>query len=173
MKRSSAFHSVGNVPGGSGSLITSAPMSPVFTSRFSASTTRTSMPGTGLVGEPRLTGSCSMPTQLAQIDQPVSVCHQWSITGTLRWRSAHLRVSGSERSPARNSDRNPDRSYFFINSPSGSSFFMARKAVGAVNITLTLCCDITRQKAPALGVPMGLPSYSTVVLPLNSGAYTM
>ena len=35
-----------------------------------------SMPGTGLVGEPSLIGSCSMPMQLAQIDQPVSVCHQ-------------------------------------------------------------------------------------------------
>ena len=42
---------------------------------------------------------------------------------------------------------------------------MARKAVGAVNSVFTLCCAITRQKAPASGVPTGLPSYSTVVQP--------
>ena len=31
---------------------------------------------TARAGEPGLTGSACMPMQLAQIDQPVSVCHQ-------------------------------------------------------------------------------------------------
>ena len=47
---------------------------------------------------------------------------------------------------------------------------MARKAVGAVNSTLTSCSAMTRQNAPASGVPTGFPSYKIVVLPLNSGA---
>jgi hypothetical protein len=42
---------------------------------------------------------------------------------------------------------------------------MARKAVGAVNSTETPCSSITRQKAPASGVPTGLPSYMMVVQP--------
>ena len=47
---------------------------------------------------------------------------------------------------------------------------MARNAVGAVNIALTLYSAITRQNAPGSGVPTGLPSYSTVVQPASSGA---
>jgi len=47
---------------------------------------------------------------------------------------------------------------------------IARNAVGAVNSALTPCCSTTRQKAPASGVPTGLPSYSTVVAPASSGA---
>ena len=46
---------------------------------------------------------------------------------------------------------------------------MARIAVGAVKNTLTPCCEITRQNAPGSGVPTGLPSYRTVVFPLNNG----
>lgn len=57
--------------------------------------------------------------------------------------------------------------------PSGSSFLIARMAVGAANSTFTRCCAATRQKAPASGVPTGLPSYRTVVQPVSSGAYTM
>ena len=67
-------------------------------------------------------------------------------------------VSGSARSPARNSVRNFDRSYFSKNLPCGSSFLMARNAVGAVNIATHLCSEMTRQNAPASGVPTGLPS---------------
>ena len=67
-------------------------------------------------------------------------------------------VSGSARSPARNSVRNFDRSYFANSLPSGSSFLMARNAVGAVNIAAHRCSAITRQNAPASGVPTGLPS---------------
>ena len=35
---------------------------------------------------------------------------------------------------------------------------IARIAVGAVNSVETPCCEMTRQKAPASGVPTGLPS---------------
>src|SRR5205807_2163655 len=45
-----------------------------------------------------------------------------------------------------------------MSAPFGSSFLMARNAVGAVNKALTRCCETTRQKAPASGVPTGLPS---------------
>jgi hypothetical protein len=45
------------------------------------STTRTSQPTIGTVGEPGLIGSSSTPTGFAQIGQPVSVCHQLSTTG--------------------------------------------------------------------------------------------
>ena len=99
-----------------------------------------------------------MPIGLAAIAQPVSVCHQWSITGTPSWASAQSSVSGSQRSPARNRVRRDERSYLPMNAPSGSSFLIARKAVGAVNRTETLCSAITRQKAPGSGVPTGLPS---------------
>jgi hypothetical protein len=51
-----------------------------------------------------------------------------------------------------------------------SSRLIARIAVGAVNSTSTPCSAITRQNAPASGVPTGLPSYSTVVQPTSSGA---
>jgi hypothetical protein len=146
------------VPGGSGSLQTSAPIAPGAAGLPSASKTRTSQPGTALVGEPCLTGKGSMPMQFAAMAQPVSVCHQWSITGTLSFSSAQRSVSGSERSPARNSVRKRERSYLPISAPCGSSRLIARKAVGAVKSAATLCCAITRQKAPASGVPTGLPS---------------
>ena len=42
--------------------------------------------------------------------------------------------------------------------PSGSSFLMARNAVGAVKRALTPCWAQTRQKAPGSGVPTGFPS---------------
>ncbi len=42
---------------------------------------------------------------------------------------------------------------------------MARKAVGAVNSATALCSEITRQNAPASGVPIGLPSYMMDVAP--------
>ena len=101
--------------------------------------------------------------------QPVSVCHQWSITGTFNCCSAHSTVGGSARSPARNSVRNFDRSYLRMKVPSGSSLRMARNAVGAVNSATALWSDITRQNAPASGVPIGLPSYMIEVAPWISG----
>src|SRR6185437_4885365 len=97
--------------------------------------------------------------------QPVSVCHQWSITGFFSFSSAQATVGGSARSPARNSVLNFDRSYLAINLPSGSSFLMARNAVGAVNSATALCSETTRQNALASGVPTGLPSYITEVQP--------
>ena len=42
--------------------------------------------------------------------------------------------------------------------PFGSSFLIARKAVGAVKSALTPCWAMTRQNAPGSGVPTGLPS---------------
>ena len=74
--------------------------------------------------------------------QLVSVCHQWSITGTFNKDSAHLSVSGSALSPARNKVSNDDKSYFLKKFPFGSSFLIARKAVGAVKSDLTLCSEI-------------------------------
>jgi hypothetical protein len=41
------------------------------------------------VGEPILTGSCPRPSGLPAIAQPVSVCHQWSMTGTPSLSCAH------------------------------------------------------------------------------------
>ena len=52
-----------------------------------------------------------------------------------------------------------------MNVPSGSSLRMARNAVGAVNSATALCSEITRQNAPASGVPIGLPSYMIEVAP--------
>ena len=57
--------------------------------------------------------------------------------------------------------------------PSGSSRLIARNAVGAVKKTRTSCSSMTRQKAPASGVPTGFPSYMTEVQPWISGPYTM
>jgi hypothetical protein len=54
--------------------------------------------------------------------------------------------------------------------PSGSSLRMARNAVGAVKNATALCSLITRQNAPASGVPIGLPSYMIEVAPCSSGA---
>ena len=59
-----------------------APSWPGGTSLPSPSTTRTSYPGTGTVGEPGLIGIGSSPRRLLAIGQPVSVCHQLSTTGT-------------------------------------------------------------------------------------------
>ena len=124
----------------------------------------------GTVGDPGFTGSAPKPTGLPAMHQPVSVCHQWSITGRRRILSAQATVSGSARSPARNRVRKRDRSWPARNFASGSSFLMARNAVGAVNRATAPCSAITRQKAPASGVPTGLPSYRTVVQPCRSGA---
>ena len=52
-----------------------------------------------------------------------------------------------------------------MNLPSGSSFLMARNAVGAVKNATALCSEMTRQNAPASGVPIGLPSYMMLVAP--------
>ena len=46
---------------------------------------------------------------------------------------------------------------------------MARNAVGAVKKATALCSLITRQNAPASGVPTGLPSYMIEVAPWISG----
>ena len=135
-----------------------APSVPRGTSAPDGSSTRTSYPGTGTVGEPGLIAIGSSPRRLAAIGQPVSVCHQWSITGTPSRSVAHCQVSGSSRSPARNRVRRLETSYAERSRPVGSSFLTARKAVGAVNIACTAYSETTRQNAPASGVPTGFPS---------------
>ncbi len=86
------------------------PIWPRSSSFASASRMRTSQPGMGTVGEPGLMGICSTPMGLAAMAQPVSVCHQLSITGTPSLFCAQCSVSGSQRSPARNSVRKWERS---------------------------------------------------------------
>ena len=73
------------------------------------------------------------------IAHPDSVCHQCSITGMFNIFSSHSYVGGSRRSPAKNTDLRQLISYFSFNTPSGSSFFTARNAVGAVKNVFTLC----------------------------------
>ena len=51
-----------------------------------------------------------------------------------------------------------DRSYSPSGAPFGSSFLIARNAVGAVNMLRAPCSAMTRQNCPASGVPTGLPS---------------
>ena len=88
--------------------------------------------------------------QFELIAQLVSVCHQWSITGTLSKFSAHLIVSGSALSPAKNKLLKQSKLYFEKNFPSGSSFLIALNAVGAVNNDFTLYSDIILQNVPAV-----------------------
>jgi hypothetical protein len=60
------------------------PSVPAGTSWPLTSTTRTSKPGTGTDGDPALIGSVWIPRGLAHTAHPVSVCHQWSMTGMSR-----------------------------------------------------------------------------------------
>src|SRR5665213_1548780 len=85
--------------------MTISPCTPAGTGLLLSSTTTTSYPGTGWVGEPGLTALASIPRLRAAMGQPVSVCHQWSMTGTDRTSRAHSYVVGSSRSPARNRAR--------------------------------------------------------------------
>ncbi len=110
------------------------------------------------VGEPGLISSSSIPAGLAAIGQPVSVCHQWSMTGMPSRSEAQRCVSGSRRSPARKRYVSDETSYCARNSPFGSSFLIARNAVGAVKTDFTPFSWTTRQNWPASGVPTGLPS---------------
>ena len=157
-KRSSSFHNPIMLPGASGSRTARLPSTPGATSLPSPSRTTRSEPGTATVGEPSLIGIGESPRRFEASGQPVSVCHQLSMTGLPSLSIAHVWVSGSSRSPAENSVSNFDRSYFPISSPFGSTRRIARIAVGAVNMARTPCSAITRQNAPASGVPTGLPS---------------
>src|SRR6516165_12572956 len=54
-----------------------------------------------IVARPSLTAMRPSPSGLPVIAQPVSVCHQWSRTGTLRSLSAHVVIkTGVDRPPA-------------------------------------------------------------------------
>src|SRR5665213_1121898 len=113
--------------------MTISPCTPAGTGLLLSSTTTTSYPGTGWVGEPGLTALASIPRLRAAMGQPVSVCHQWSMTGTDRTSRAHSYVVGSSRSPARNRARRQLVSWPCLYLPFGSSFLMTRRAVGAQN----------------------------------------
>ena len=122
---------------------------------------RTSQPGTGTVAEPGLTDIGSSPRGFAAIGQPVSVCHQWSITGTPSLSLAQPSVSGSSRSPAMNSVRNADRSYLAISLTVRVDPLDRPQRGGRGEQRFRAVSAMTRQNAPASGVPTGLPSYMT------------
>ena len=75
-------------------------------------------------------------------------------------------VGSSSGSPARNSSRSDDRSYFFRNA--GSCFFSTRIAVGAENIVVTLYFSTMLHQTPPSG-RIGVPSYMMVAMPASSG----
>jgi hypothetical protein len=163
--RSSAFQSVGSVPGGSGSFTA---MAPKLAGRHRVPALVEDL---HVIARHRDGGGAdldrqrSIPSGLPAMAQPVSVCHQWSITGTPSCFCAHSMVSGSARSPARNSARSATGRNPRPARRLGSSRLIARKAVGAVKRHLTLWSAITRQNVPASGVPTGLPSKTMVVQP--------
>lgn len=124
------------------------------------------------------------PTQDAVMGCPVSVCHQWSKTGAPNALAAHLAVSISQCSPATNSvlklklkiqwvqvtlnynetqfgfsqlKPHLDKSKFLLMVACGSSRFMTRSAVGAVNKHATLWSFITLKNDEESGVPTGFP----------------
>ncbi len=51
-----------------------------------------------------------------------------------------------------------DMSYFLIEAPFGIFLFDGAESCRGREKHFTPCSEITRQKAPASGVPMGLPS---------------
>ena len=81
---------MGRVPGGSGSLMQTAPSVFGSSTAPSGESTWTSYPGLGFVAEPGLASKVSMPVGFATIGQPVSVCHQLSTTGTPSFSCAHV-----------------------------------------------------------------------------------
>ena len=114
------------------------PSCPGSTGAPRSSSTWTSYPGMTTLGDPALIGSGSRPRGLAAIGQPVSVCHQLSTTGMPRMSTGPVvgvrveALAGQEQGLAgcAGRDRRAARR-------SGSSFLMARIAVGAVNSALT------------------------------------
>ena len=90
--------------------------------------------------------------------------------GRPRLSAIQREVGSSSGSPARNSARRLDRSYF--ESHAGSCFFSTRMAVGAENITVILKRSTSCHKIPASG-RSGVPSYIKVAIPPISGPYTM
>src|SRR3954466_15595620 len=101
-----------------------APSGPGSTGFPEPSSTETSQPGSGRVGEPGLIASSSMPAGLATIGQPVSVCHQGPTAGTPGAPDAQREVYGSSRSPARKRYSMADRAYSEIYSLSRSALLL-------------------------------------------------
>lgn len=105
---------------------------------------------------------------MPEIGDPDSDDHQLSMT----WAASApylfsrfwymVMMAGSDRSPARNkafSDLRPPRLPISVMCLlSESSFRMARSAVGAVNMVLTLYSSTILQNEDASGVSTGLPS---------------
>ena len=158
-KRSSSSQSVGSAPGGSGRRMAMAPVSPAAAS----SPVRRQDPH--VVAGHR-------PGGRARLDR-----QRLDAAGSSRRSASPSRSATSGRSPARRAGRaaqcvgvrvgalageeqrrRRERSWPRSSAPSGSSFLIARNAVGAVNSVCTPCSATTRQNAPASGVPTGLPS---------------
>ncbi len=78
----------------------------------------------------------------------------------------HFAVGSSSGSPARNSARSDDRLYFVRRA--GSCFFSTRTAVGALNMTVTLCFSTNCHQIPPSG-RIGNPSYMIVAIPAING----
>ncbi len=122
------------------------------------------------MADPGLTGIGSRPRRFAAIGQPVSVCHQWSMTGTPSFSAAQLQRLGVE--PLAGHEQRAEREQVVL------------RDLGAVRVDpldrpqggrrgeqrVHPLSAMTRQNAPASGVPTGLPSYITVVAPISSGA---
>jgi len=68
---------------GNGRVSTMIPFSPGSQAAPSARTTAASIPASGMPADPGLIGSRPIPSGLPNTGPPVSVCHIWSMTGTL------------------------------------------------------------------------------------------
>ena len=100
---------------------------------------------------------------------PVSVCHHVSTTGVRSapmCRRYHIHASGLIGSPTEPRRRSEERSCFAA--CSGPHFMCARIAVGAVYRIVTLYRSMISHQRSLSG-KSGVPSYSTLVAPLQSG----
>jgi hypothetical protein len=117
------------------------------------------------VGEPILTGNWPRPSGLPAIAQPVSVCHQWSMTGT---PSLFLRPDDRVRiGPLAGEEQRAQARHIVIADEFAGRVFLLDGAEGGRRgeQRRDLVSSITRQKVPASGVPTGLPSNTMVVAP--------
>src|SRR4051812_14210289 len=152
---------------GHGSVRTRKPPPPLGTGLPSLSTTSAPMPGSAFVAEPGLV-EVTPGSGLIMI-APVSVCHHVSTTGVrsppmfLRYQTY---ASGLIGSPTEPSSRSDDRS---CSAGMSSPHFMnVRIAVGAQYRIDTLYLATVSHQRPLCGVS-GVPSYMTLVAPLDSG----
>jgi hypothetical protein len=117
-----------------------------------------------------LTGSFSIPSGLPAMAQPVSVCHQWSITGHAELLLRPFDGVGVGAF-AREEERFQRRQVVVAHQRPARVVALDRAEGGRRGEeALDPCSAITRQKVPASGVPTGLPSNTMVVQPKVSGA---